>query len=90
MAFFDFESICDEDENFKDNQTKPYFRNHITILVSMLSNLIKEANFLCVPNPYDFVNVFTDGWEKLTAPGKAQMILNSLQIETAKKNSQVS
>ena len=90
MAFSDFESICDGDENFKDTQTKQWIRNHITILESMLSILIQEPNLLCTPNPYDLVKFLIDGWEKLTAPGEAQMKLNFLQIETAEKDSQVS
>ena len=55
--FFDFESICledenfkDKDENFKDTETTLWFGKHIPMLVSTSSNLIAEPLFFCDPN----------------------------------------
>ena len=42
LAIFDFESICMQEESFKDTDTTNWIEKHILILVSISSNLVKE------------------------------------------------
>ena len=65
MAIFDFESICAEDEDFKDTETAKWNIEHIPIALSISSNLIQEPIFRCDPNPRDLVSSFIDALENL-------------------------
>ena len=60
MAIFDFESICVEDDNFKDTETTTSIGKHIPISVSISSHLIEEPIFFSDPNPRDLVSSFID------------------------------
>ena len=47
LAIFDFESICVQEESFKDTDKTKWIGKHIPISVSISSNLVKEPIFLC-------------------------------------------
>ena len=65
--FFHFESICVEDENFKDTETTTYNGKYISIKVPISSNLITEPIFLCNhPNLRHLVSSFIDALDNLT------------------------
>ena len=81
MAIFDFESSCAEDENFKDTKTTTRIGRHTQASVSMSSNLIPEAVFLCNLNPRDLISSFVDALENLATRSKAQTKMNFLQTE---------
>ena len=85
MAVFDFESVCVEDENFKDAETTIWFQKHIAIMVSISSNLIQEPIILFVSNTRDLVSSFTDALDNLAQQSEDQMKVNFIQIETAKQ-----
>ena len=65
MAIFDFESVCAEDEVFKDTETTTWTGKHVPFSVSISSNSIQEPIFLCDPNPRDMVSSIIDASVKL-------------------------
>ena len=46
---------------------------------------MQKPIFLCKPNPLDLVSSFNDALENLPMKQKAEMKMNFLQFETAKK-----
>ena len=86
LAVFDFESICIPEEKFKNSETTTWIGKHVSISVSISSNLIAKAIFLCNSNPRDLVESFIDAVEGLATQSKAQMKLIFLEIETAIKS----
>ena len=58
LAIFDFESICVQDESFKDTETTVWIGKHIPFLVSISSNLVKEPFFLSNSDPHHLVTSF--------------------------------
>ena len=86
LAVFDFESICIPEENFKNTETTTWIGKHVSISVSISSNLITMPIFLCKSNPRDLVESFIDAVEGLATQSKAQMKLKFLEIETAIKS----
>ena len=55
------------------------------ISVSISSNLIPEAIFLCNANPHHLISSFVTALEGLATQSKAQMKLNFFEVETAIK-----
>ena len=55
LAIFNFESICVQEESFKDTETTKWIGKHFPLSVSISSNLVKEPNFLCNPDPHHLV-----------------------------------
>ena len=47
LALFDFESICVQEETFRDTITTTWMGKHVPISVSISSNLVEEPIFLC-------------------------------------------
>ena len=45
LAIFDFESICVQEETFRDTNTTIWIRKQLLISVSNFSNLVEEPNF---------------------------------------------
>ena len=82
QAVCDFESICIPEEKFKNTETTTWIGKHVQISISITSNLIAKPIFLCNSNPRDLVESFIDAVEGLATQSKAQMKLNSLEIET--------
>ena len=58
LAIFDFESICVQEESFKDTDTTKWIGKHIPISVSSSSHLVKEPVFLCNSDPHHLVTSF--------------------------------
>ena len=83
MAIFDFESISEEDEDFKYTKTTIWTEKHIPISVSLSSILIPETIFLGNPNHCDMVSTFNDALENLPTQSKTQVKMNFHQNETA-------
>ena len=71
LAIFDFESICVQDESFKDTHTTKGIGKHIPISVSISSMLVKEPIFLSNSDPRHLVTFFIDGLENLALRSKA-------------------
>ena len=47
LAMFDFESICVQEESFKDTKRTTWIGKHVPISVTISSNLVQEPIFLC-------------------------------------------
>ena len=86
VAIFDFESICVQEDDFKDTETTRWIGKHVPISVSISSNLLQDPIFICNSNPRDLVSSFVDALENLAAQSKAQMQMSFLEVETAIKS----
>ena len=82
LAIFDFESICVEEESFKDTKTTTWIGKQVPISVSVSSNLVEEPNFLYNSDPHHIVSSFIGTLEGLASQSKAQMKLLIPDIET--------
>ena len=82
LAIFDFESICVQEESFKDTDTTKWIGKHIPISVSISSNLVKEPFFLCNSDPHHLVTTFIGALENLALQSKARMKNLFFDIET--------
>ena len=85
LAIFDFESICDKEDSYKQTETTTWIGKHVPISVSISSNLIPEPIFLCNANPHHLISSFLTALEGLATQSTAQMKLNFLEVETAIK-----
>ena len=82
LAIFDFESLCVQEESFKDTDTTKWIGKHIPISVSISSNLVKEPIYLCNSDPLYLVTYFIGALEKLALHSKA--IMQNLFFDTEK------
>ena len=73
LAIFDFESICVQEESFKDTDTTKWMGKHIPISVSISSNLVKETYFLCNSDPHHLATSFFGALENLALQSNAIM-----------------
>ena len=85
LAIIDFESICVQEESFKDIKTTTWIGKHVPISVSLASNLVEEPIFLYNSNPHHLVPSFIGTLESLPSQSKAHMKLLFLDIETTIK-----
>ena len=85
LAIFDFESICVQEESFKDTDTTKRIGNHIPISVSISSFLVKEPIFLCNSDPLHLVTSFIGALKNLALQSKAIMKNLFFDIETTIK-----
>ena len=82
LAIFDFESICVQEESFKDTDTTKWIGKNIPISGSISSNLVKEPIFLCNSDPQHLVTPFIGVLENLALQSKAIMKNLFFDIET--------
>ena len=85
LALFDFESICVQEETFRDTNTTTWIGKHIPISVSIFSNLVQEPIFFCNSDPHHLVASFVGALENLAAQSKAKMKNLFHDIETTIK-----
>ena len=85
LAIFDFESICLQEETFRDTTTATWIGKHVQISVSVSSNLVEDPVFLCNSDPHNLVASFIRALEKLASQIKAKMKNLFLDVETTKK-----
>ena len=86
LAIFDFESICVQEESFKDINTTKWIGKHIPISVSISSNLVKEPIFLCNSDPHHLITSFIGAFENLALQSKAIMKSLFCDIKTTINN----
>ena len=82
FGIFDFESMCVQEETFRDTITTTWIGKHIPIPVSISSNLVEEPIFLCNSYPHHLVASSTGVIENLASQSKAKMKNLFLDIET--------
>ena len=85
LALFDLESICVQEESFKDTDTTKWIGKHIPISVSISSNLVKEPIFLCNSDPHHLGTSFIGALDNLALQSKAIMKNFFFDIETTIK-----
>ena len=81
LAIFDFESICVQEETFRDTITSTWIGKHVPISVSISSNLVEEPIFLCNSDPHHLVASFIGVLENLASQSKSKMKILFLDIE---------
>ena len=84
-AIFGFESICVQEESFKDTKTTTWKGKHVSFSVSIFSNLVEESIFLHNSDPHHLVSSFIKTLEGLASQSEAQIKLLFLDIETTIK-----
>ena len=82
LAKFNFESICVQEETFRDTNTATWIGKQVPIYVSISSNLVEEPIFLCNSDPHHFVASFIGVLENLASQIKAKMKNLFLDIAT--------
>ena len=85
LAIFDFESICVQEESFKDTHTTKWMGKHIPFSVSISSNLVKEPFFICNFDPHHLVTSFIGALQNFAFQSKAIMKSLFFDIETTIK-----
>ena len=73
LAIFDFESICVQEESFKNTDTTKWIGKVIPILVSISTILVKEPIFHCNSDPHHLVISFISALENLALQCKTIM-----------------
>ena len=85
LAMFDFESICVQEEIFRDTNTTTWIGKHVLISVSISSNLLEGPVFLCNSDPHHLVAFFIAALENLASQSKSNIKNLFLDIETTVK-----
>ena len=73
LKIFDFESICVQEETFRDTNTTTSIGKHVPLSVSISSNHVEEPIFLCNSDPHHLVASFIGALENLAFQGKMKM-----------------
>ena len=73
LVVFDFESITVHDETLSDSYSVSWVGKHVPISVSMTSNLLSDAIFLCDPDPMRLTRSFLDKLLELSQQSSIQM-----------------
>ena len=86
MAIIDFESICVQEDKFRDIVTTNWIGKHARIFLSVSSKLIEQPNDLCKSNHRALVESFVDALDGLTTQSGEQTKFKFLEIETRVKS----
>ena len=85
LAIVDFESICVQEETFRDTNTTTWIGKHVPISVSISSNLVEEPILLCNSDPQQLVASFIGALESLASQSKTKLKNLFPDIETTIK-----
>ena len=85
LALFDFESICVQEETFRDTNTTTWIGKHVPISVSFSSNLVEETTFICNSDPPHLAASFIGALENLASQSKAKKKNLFLDMKTTIK-----
>ena len=85
LAIFHFESVCVQEEFFKDTETTTWVGKHVSFSVSVSSIFVEEPIFLYNSDPHHLISSFTGTLEGVASQSKAPMKLLVLDIETTTK-----
>ena len=83
LETFEIESVCVNEDSYKQTETTTWIGKHVPISVSISSNLISEPDFLCNANPHHLISSFITALERLATQSRAQMKLDFIEAETA-------
>ena len=82
LAKFDFESICVQEDSFKDTKTVTWIGKKVLSWVSISSKLVEEPILLYNSDPHHLVSSFIGTLEGLAPQIKAQTKLLFFAFET--------
>ena len=85
LAIFDFESICVQEETFRDTNTLTWIGKHVTTSASISSDLVEGPIFICSTDPHHLVAPFIGALENLASQSKTKTKNMFSDIETTKK-----
>ena len=85
MTIFEFESICVQEENFRETDSTTWIGTHNPISVPISSNLVEKPIFSCNSNPAALVESFCHDLDGSATQSKAQMNKKFLGTETSVK-----
>ena len=85
LTVFDFKSICVNEETYNETETTKWMGKHVSISVSVWSNLIPEPILLCNSDPRHLVSSFIGALDGLATQSKAQTKIMFIEVETAIK-----
>ena len=85
LAIFHFESICVQEEIFRDTDKTTCIGKHVPISVSISSNVVEKPIFICNSDPHHVVASFIGAIENSASQIKAKMKNLFLDIETTIK-----
>ena len=85
LSIFEFESICVQEETFRDTNTTTCIGKHVPISVSISSNFMEEPIFTCNCDPHHLVASFIGALENLAYQSKAKMKNLFRDIKTTRK-----
>ena len=85
LAIFAFQSLCVQEETFRDTITTTWIGKHVPISVSISSNLVEEPIFLCNSDTHHLVASFIGVLGNLASQSEAKMKKLFLDIETTIK-----
>ena len=83
LVKIDIESICNEEDSYKEMETTKGIRRHVPISVSVSPSLIREPIFFCNTDPHHLVSSFIITLEGLATHSKVEM--KFIEAETAIK-----
>ena len=83
MALFGFGSICVQEDNFHETDTITWIGKHVSIYVSISSNLIELPLFYCNSNPKDLGESFVVAFDGLATQCKTHLKLRLQEIKTS-------
>ena len=86
LAIFDFESICVQEQTFRDTNTTTWIGKHVPISVSISSNFVEDPIFVRNSDPHHLVASFIGALKNLASQKKAKMKNLFIDIEITKKN----
>ena len=85
LAIFDCESICVNEDSYKQTETTTWIGKHEPISVSISANWILKLIFLCNDNPHHLITSFITAPEGLATQRKAHVKMSFTEVETAMK-----
>ena len=85
-TIFDFESVCEQEDKFRNTQTTTVIGHHVPKSVSILTNLIEQQIFSNTSSPAALVESLADAFDGLATQSKAQKKLNLMDIATIVKS----
>ena len=82
MAGFDFESICVPSNELKVTNATTWIGKHEPIAVSISSNLIQEAIFICnKEDPRTLTVIYVEALEEIGSKSKAELLQKFFSIK---------
>ena len=73
LEIFDSESICIQEETFRDTITTTSMEKHVPICLSISSNFVEEPTCLCNSDPHHLVASFIGLLKNVASQSKAKM-----------------